>query len=246
MYMEILEADTIKQTEMKEKKLKGASQENEKISPNQNHYHPHVVLSAWISQTYSCQPSLSFIAPGKSSRLHPLSEQKYSRYVLAGRPTLVRPCKGVRRSMSLMISSLFLQQCPSCLVLLILMFFVMDGRWPYSSSFQGCCLHDLFNTARSILVQLPSSFFSVRVVHPYSCIDVTAARKKKMCIILSIRSDFHMTDRLSIAVQAFASRVLMPFSVDETLFPRQVKFSTNFRSCIGTKLLYIGSSWSSM
>ena len=30
--------------------------------------------------------------------------------------------------------------------------FVMDGRWLYSFCFVGCCLHGLFNIARSILV----------------------------------------------------------------------------------------------
>ena len=57
---------------------------------------------------------------------------------------------------------------------------------------------------------------SVYVVHPYSSIDSTAAWKKRR-FILFVRSDFHMTDRLSIAVHAFASRVLTSFSVDETL-----------------------------
>ena len=52
----------------------------------------------------------------------------------------------------------------------------------------------------------------IHVVHPYSSIDMTAA-KKKLCFILSVRSDFHMTDRLSLAVRAFASRVLTSFSV---------------------------------
>ena len=42
---------------------------------------------------------------------------------------------------------------------------------------------------------------SVHVVHPYSSIDTTAA------CILSVRSDFHMTDSQSIAVHAFASLV---------------------------------------
>ena len=34
----------------------------------------------------------------------------------------------------------------------ILIVFVMGGRWPYSYCFVGCCLHDLFNIACSILV----------------------------------------------------------------------------------------------
>ena len=33
-----------------------------------------------------------------------------------------------------------------------LIVFVMGGRWPYSCCFVGCCLQDLFNIARSILV----------------------------------------------------------------------------------------------
>ena len=38
-----------------------------------------------------------------------------------------------------------------------------------------------------------------------------------------------MTDNLSIAVHAFASRVLMSFSVDEMLLPRYVNLSASFR-----------------
>ena len=43
---------------------------------------------------------------------------------------------------------------------------------------------------------------------------------KKLRLILSVRSDLHMTDNLFMAVHAFASRVLMSVSVDETLLPR--------------------------
>ena len=50
--------------------------------------------------------------------------------------------------------------------------FVMGGEWPYSCCFVECCLHALFNIARSILLLLSSSFLSIRlvsvhVVHPY-------------------------------------------------------------------------------
>ena len=38
-----------------------------------------------------------------------------------------------------------------------------------------------------------------------------------------------MTDRLLIAVHAFASRVLLSVSVHETLLPRKVNLSTSFR-----------------
>ena len=43
-----------------------------------------------------------------------------------------------------MSSSLLLQQCPACLVRLILIVFLMGSRWPYSCCFVGCCLQDLF------------------------------------------------------------------------------------------------------
>ena len=53
-------------------------------------------------------------------------------------------------------------------------------------------------------------------MHPYSSIDMTAAWKK-LRLILSVMSDFYMTDSLSIAVHTFASRVLISVSIDETL-----------------------------
>ncbi len=60
---------------------------------------------------------------------------------------------------------------------------------------------------------------SVHVVHPYSSVDTTAAWKK-LRFILSVSSYFSMIDSQSIAVHAFASRLLMCVSVDETLLPR--------------------------
>ena len=109
----------------------------------------------------------------------------------------------------------------------------MRGRWPYSCCFEGCRFQDLFNIARSILVQFPSSIFSihlvsVQVVHPYSRTDTSAAGKK-LLFILSDRSDFHMIDSLLIVIHAFASCILMSFSVDETLILRYVILSTSFR-----------------
>ena len=65
-------------------------------------------------------------------------------------------------------------------------------------------------------------------MHPYSSIDTIAAWKK-LRFILSVRSDFHMIDSLSIAVHAFVSRMSMSFSVDETLLPKLVNLSTSFR-----------------
>ena len=97
----------------------------------------------------------------------------------------------------------------------------------------GCCFQDLFNTTRSILVQFVSSFFSRRLVSvhvmcPSNSNDTTAAWKNSR-FISSDRSNFYMIDNQSIAVYAFAWRILTSLSVDETLLPRYVKFSTNFR-----------------
>ena len=108
------------------------------------HHHHHVVLLTQISLTLSRHFSLSFIAYGRSSRLHPVSSQSCCMYVRAGRPAFARPYVGVHRSTSLMSSFLLLQQYPTYLVRLTWIVFVMGGRWPYSWCFVGCCLHDAF------------------------------------------------------------------------------------------------------
>ena len=51
-----------------------------------------------------------------------------------------------------MSSSLLLQKCLACRFGVILIVFVMGGRWPYSCFFVGCYLQDLFNIARNILL----------------------------------------------------------------------------------------------
>ena len=112
-----------------------------------NHHHHHVALPARISLTLSCHTSLSSIASSRSSRL-----QSYCMQVLAGRSAFARPCERAHRSTSLMSSTLLLHQYPACLVCLTWIVFLMGGRWPYSCCFVGCCLQDLFNIARSILV----------------------------------------------------------------------------------------------
>ena len=117
-----------------------------------HHHHRHVVPPARISLTLSHHFSLSFIASGRSSGLHPVSSHSCCMYVRAGRPAFARPYAGVHKSTSLMSSSLILQQCPACLVRLTWIVFVMAGRWPYSWCLEGCCRQDLFNIARCILV----------------------------------------------------------------------------------------------
>ena len=83
-----------------------------------HHHHHHIVLAARISLTLSRHSSLSFIALGRSSGQHPVSSHSCWMYVRAGRPAFARPCVGIHKSTSLMSSSLLLQQCPACLVLL--------------------------------------------------------------------------------------------------------------------------------
>ena len=138
-----------------------------------------------------------------------------------------------------MSSSLLLQQCPECLVRLIRMALEMGGRWLHSCCFVRCCFQHIFNIAGSILVQFPSSFFSIRlvsvhVVHPYSRIDTTAAWKI-LRLILSDRSDFLMIDILLIADHTFACHILMSFSVDETMLPKYENLSTDFRETTATQ-----------
>ena len=118
---------------------------------NHHHHHHHVVPLAQISLTLSRHFSLSFIASGRSSGLHPIFSHSCCMYVLAGRPVFARPYVGVYRSTSLMSSSLFLQQCPACLVCLTWIVFMMGGRWLYSWCLVGCCRQDLFNIALNIL-----------------------------------------------------------------------------------------------
>ena len=111
------------------------------------YHHHHVVLLARISQTLSRHCSLSFIASGRTSGLHPVSTHSYCMYVQAGRPAFARPYVGFHRSTSLMSSSLLLKLCPACFVRLTWIVFVMGGRLPYSWCFAGCCRQDLFNIA---------------------------------------------------------------------------------------------------
>ena len=104
-----------------------------------HHHHHHVPLVARISLTLSRHSSLSFIALGRSSGQHPVSSYSCWMYVGAGRPAFARPCVGVHKSTSLMISSLLLQQCPAdifCLHIFLLIrsycriaFIVFGGNW---------------------------------------------------------------------------------------------------------------------
>ena len=97
------------------------------------YHHHHVVPLARISLILSRHFSLSFIASGRSSGLHPVYSHSCCMYVLAGRPTFAWPYTGVHRSTSFMSSSLLLQQCSACLVRLTCIVIVMGGRWGVSA-----------------------------------------------------------------------------------------------------------------
>ena len=83
---------------------------------------------ARISPTLSRHFSLSFIAFGRSSGLHPVSSHSCCIYVRAGPFAFAWPYAGVHRSTSLMSSSLLLQQCPACLSRLTWIVFVMGVK----------------------------------------------------------------------------------------------------------------------
>ena len=117
-----------------------------------HHHDHHDVQLARISLTLSLHVSLSFIASGRSSGLHPVSSHSCCMYVRAGHPAFDWPYAGVHRSTSLTMSSLLLQQCPACLVRLTWIVFVIGGRWPYSWRLVGCCCQDQFSIACNILV----------------------------------------------------------------------------------------------
>ena len=76
-----------------------------------HHHHHHDVRLARISLTLSLHVSLSFIAFGRSSGLHPVSSHSCCMNVRAGRLAFDWPYAAVHRSTSLMISSLLLRQC---------------------------------------------------------------------------------------------------------------------------------------
>ena len=64
------------------------------------HHHHDVVPPARISLTLSRHFSLSFIAFGRSSGLHPVFSNSCCMYVRAGRPAFAWPYAGVHRSTS--------------------------------------------------------------------------------------------------------------------------------------------------
>ena len=108
---------------------------------NINHHHHHVTLSARISLTLSCHPSLSSIASGIGTELF---------YVGSSWSSCL--CSSMWGGPHEYVTYEYVPTCPACLIRLTWIVFVMDCKWPYSGCFVGCCLHDLFNIARNILL----------------------------------------------------------------------------------------------
>ena len=104
-----------------------------------------------LSLSLSLSVPLLTIAPGRSSRLHPVSAQSWCKWVLPGRLTLPRPFVAILARKSLRNLSLLLWQCPTYLIRLSWMVFEMGAEWPYSYCFAGCCFQYLFKTVQSSL-----------------------------------------------------------------------------------------------
>ena len=94
----------------------------ERCGNNDNNHHHHVALAKQISLTLSRHPSLSSIAPGSI-----LYRQCCCIKVQVSCPNFAYPCEVVNRSISLMSSSLLLQQCTPCLVRLSCIVLEMGG-----------------------------------------------------------------------------------------------------------------------
>ena len=152
------------------------------------YHHHHVAPPVRISLTLSRHFSLSLIASGRSSGLHPVSSHSCCMYVRAGRPTLAHPYVGVHRSTSLMSSSLLLHQCPACLVRRTCIVFVMGASVRIVGVSWGAVTRTCLILLSTFLCNFrpassPAGFVSVHVVHPYSSIDTTAAWKKLRFIL---------------------------------------------------------------
>ena len=118
----------------------------------QHHHHlHHVTLLSQIFQTLSHHLSLSPTAPGRSSRLHPLSVQSFSIYKFSWSSNL---CSSMCGGPQDYITYEFVPTSPAVSRMsgLSNLDSFRDGRLcPYSSCFVGCYLQDLFNIARSTL-----------------------------------------------------------------------------------------------
>ena len=105
-----------------------------------NHPHHHVAPSAGISLNLSRYPSLSSIATGRSSCLHPVSAQSCSSMCRGPQEYVAYEFIPISPVVSHMSGSSNFDS------------FVMGGRWACICCLEGRCLQDLFSIAHSIPV----------------------------------------------------------------------------------------------
>ena len=108
-----------------------------------------IVLREWITLTLSRHPSLSSIASGRSTSCI------VTELLIIGSCWSSKLCASLWRGPPEYITYGFVPTSPAVSRTSgspNLDSFRDGGRWPYSYCFGGCCLQDLFNRARSILV----------------------------------------------------------------------------------------------
>ena len=158
----------------------------------------HVGLPTRICLTLSRHLSLSSITHRRSSMLYPVSAQSCCIYVLAGHPAFVCPYQVVHWSMTLMNSCLLLQERPECLAdsfrdgwQVAVYLPLPPGLVQYCSRTCSILLPAFlcnYRQAFSPYVQLASMQF----IH--IPVSTRPLFEKKKRFILSVRSDFHMTE----------------------------------------------------
>ena len=145
----------------------------------------------------SIHPSRFSIAPGRFSKLHPVSVQRWYRYILPDRSKLAGLCVRVHRR-----TSHELVLAPQAVSPMSCSFYLMVLEMR-CKRLNGCSFFlELLNVACKILVQFQLIFFSlsflsVPVVHPENSIDTNTVWKKTG-FILSDRWDLLIIDSISL------------------------------------------------
>ena len=148
--------------------------------------------------------------------------------VLAICTTLEHPFVGIYCGPSLMSTYLLLQLIPAGIVHFTLNICGRGSKWFYSCCFVGSFFQYLFKTARSILVNFLSGFFSVSLDFGWFIYKVVRPQLGRIFHFYQ-RTDFHIIDYLSIVIPTFPMHMFASLSVDEILLPRCVNCSSNFR-----------------
>ena len=116
-------------------------------------HHHQSVLTAQIILTLPHHLFLSVIALGKSSKLHCVCIELMNISFCLSDNTGVSMCRNQLDNIT--YEFVFISPVLTCLTWIV---FEMEGIWPYSCCFVGCCFKDFFKTACSILVSFPSIF----------------------------------------------------------------------------------------